>query len=42
MAGTSTETDNKKYDKEGEETVVDPTEPSVRRKDETGNIINNE
>ena len=42
MAGHSTETANKKYDKEGEETVVDPREPSVRRKGETGNIINNE
>ena len=41
MAGHSTETANKKYDKEGEETVVDPREPSVRRKGETGNVINN-
>ena len=41
MAGRSTETANKKYDKEGEETVVDPREPSVQWKGETGNIINN-
>ena len=42
MVGRRTETANKKYDKEEEETVVDPREPSVQQKDETGNIINNE
>ena len=42
MAGRSTETANKKCDKEGEETVVDPRELSVRQEDETGNVINNE